>query len=88
MSAITLEYPIENLPGLPAQEGSWFWVNVKAGKLRVSVPEGMPTEALAANEDDPAVQFVKNWSGKGTLLSPEEIDQDPRLAYLTAKHIH
>ena len=85
-----MEYPLESLPGLPAQEGAWFWVNVKAGMLRVTVPEKPSAEAMpnANDDDDPALRFVKNWSGKGTLLPQEEIDQDPRLAYLTAKHIH
>jgi hypothetical protein len=76
------------MPGLPVEEGSEFVVKVRDGKLQVTLtdPEEITPEVMGDSED-PAVRFVRKWSGKGTLLPQEEIDADPRLAYLTAKHI-
>ena len=88
MSAITLEYPIENFPGLPMKEGLRFFGIIKAGKAKVQVSEPLTDESAQVARMKAAEHFLSNWSGKGTLLSQKELDQDPRLAYLTAKHVH
>jgi hypothetical protein len=91
MRAITLGSPLDSMPGLPVEEGSEFVVKVRDGKLQVTLPETAEKCPKVAEDDeddeDPAVRFVRKWSGKGKLLPQEEIAADPRLAYLTAKHI-
>jgi hypothetical protein len=89
MSATTRSFPLDSMPGLPVAEGSEFVVKVRDGKLQVTLTDPEETTSKVMDEsEDPAVRFVRKWSGKGTLLPQEEIDADPRLAYLTAKHIH
>ncbi len=39
-------------------------------------------------EPSAAQSFVSKWSGKGRLLAADEMVDDPRLAELTAKHVH
>ena len=94
MSAITLDYPLESLPGLPLREGQRFHGYVQGGKVHVTVqiPEPAKDEG-AASPDEPVVRenaarhFVEKWHGAFTRASQDELDADPRLAYLTAKHL-
>lgn len=84
MSAITLDCPLSNLPGLPVREGQLFQGYVRDGKLHVTVPVSAPA---SDDKRSAAERFVENWSGKGTLLLTEEIESDPRLSQLTSKHL-
>jgi hypothetical protein len=79
MNAMTLDLPLPSLPSLALAEGLRLHGYVRAGKLRVVIPESAPTKAAAS--------FVTNWSGKGKLLPDAEVAEDPRLAELTAKHL-
>ena len=90
MSLLTLEYPAAILPGLPAQDGQRFDGYVHDGKLHLTLHEHAVEDSQANPESqETAVErFVKKWHGQGQLLPAEETDQDPRLAYLTAKHVH
>jgi hypothetical protein len=88
MSAITLSFPLDSMPGLPVEEGSEFVVKVRDGKLQVTLtdPEEITPEVMGDSED-PAVRFVRKWSGAFQLPDQEELDADPRLAYLIQKHV-
>ncbi len=88
MNAITLEYPVESLPGLPLKEGLRFFGVIRGGKARVQISESQEPQTSTDPRQAALENFISKWSGKGTLLPKEQIEQDPRLAYLTAKHIH
>jgi hypothetical protein len=90
MSLVTLEYPVANLPGLPMQDGQRFDGIVHGGKLHLTLHESAPepTQSDPGNQETAVERFVKKWHGQGQLLQAEETEQDPRLAYLTAKHVH
>ncbi len=83
MNAITLDFPIESLPGLPVRDGLRFRGLVRGDRLEVTLEAPAPAEAKASA----AAEFVEKWRGRGTLLPPEELESDPRLAALTAKHL-
>ncbi len=87
MTAITLDYPLTSLPGLPVQEGLRFQGYVSGGKLHVTIPA--PASEITSSDDKrlAAERFVNNWAGKGKLLAQDELEADPKLAYLTAKHL-
>lgn len=85
MSAITLDYPLSSFPGLPVREGQRFQGYVRDGKLHVTVSEQVPVPV--GDNRNAAERFVENWSGKGTLLTTEEMAADPKLAHLTSKHL-
>ncbi len=88
MSAITLEYPVESLPGLPVQEGLRFFGVIRGGKAQVRVSDSTLAKTETDRRSAALESFLTKWSGKGSLLPRHEMEQDPRLAYLTAKHIH
>lgn len=87
-----MDIPLDYLPELAAREGLRFSGVIRAGKAHISIPESdVPGLAATASSDAKrrAVEhFFTAWSGKALRLTQDEIDQDPRLAYLTAKHIH
>ena len=87
MTAITLDYPLTSLPGLPVQEGQRFQGYVLGGKLHVTIPATTSEITSSGNKRLAAERFVTKWAGKGKLLAQDELDADPRLAYLTAKHL-
>jgi hypothetical protein len=92
MSLTTIDVPLENLPGMPARDGLRFTGVVQDGTATISIQtansEDPPDDSKKVEEKRRAViHFFTEWSGKGSLLPQEEIDKDPRLAYLTAKHI-
>jgi len=92
MSVTTIDVPLENLPGMPAREGLRFTGVVQDGTATISIQMADSDDSQGEREKEEkkrsAVEhFFTEWSGKGTLLPQEEIDKDPRLAYLTAKHI-
>ena len=87
MSAITLDYPLSSLPGLPVREGQSFQGYVRDGKLHVTVPVVTSVPVAVDDNISAAERFVENWSGKGKLLPAQEIESDPRLAQLTSKHL-
>jgi hypothetical protein len=87
MAAITLDYPLTSLPGLLVGEGQSFQGYVRDGMLHVTI---LATTSVSAEPNDKRVaaeRFVTKWAGKGKLLFKEELDTDPRLAYLMAKHL-
>jgi hypothetical protein len=90
MSAITLSFPLDSMPGLPVEEGSEFVVKVRDGKLQVTLtdPEEVNNAQKAAEvSEDPAERFVRKWSGAFRIPDQEELNADPRLAYLIQKHV-
>jgi len=92
MSVTTIDIPLENLPGMPAREGLRFTGIVHDGTATISIQVTDSNDPLSGGEEEAqkrsaAEHFFTEWSGKGALLPQEEIDKDPRLAYLTAKHI-
>jgi len=88
MSTTTLSFPLDSMPGLPVEEGSEFLVKVRNGKLQVTLPETEKAgPAVAEDLEDPAVRFVRKWSGAFKYPEREELDADPRLAYLVEKHL-
>jgi hypothetical protein len=87
MSLLTLEYPADSLPGLPSQDGQRFEGFVMGGKLHVTVRSGQECGDSAEEKRRGVERFVQKWSGQGTLLPPDEVGEDPRLAYLTAKYL-
>ncbi len=86
MSAITLDYPLTSLPGLPVQEGQHFEGYVRDGKLHVTIPVATSEAALHDDKRLAVERFVSKWAGKGKLLAQNEMEADPRLVHLTAKH--
>jgi hypothetical protein len=87
MAAITLDYPLTSLPGLPVGEGQSFQGYVRDGILHVTISATTSVSALPNDKRVAAERFVTKWGGKGKLLPKKELDADPRLAYLTAKHL-
>lgn len=85
MTAITLDYPLTSLPGLPVQEGQRFQGYIREGRLHVTIPATETTEI--GDKRLAAERFVSKWAGKGKLRAQNEIEADPRLAHLTAKHL-
>ena len=84
MSVITLDFSLESFPDLHVRDGQSVRGCIRDGKLHVTIP------VLDADETEPSASqsFVAKWSGKGSLLKADEMTDDPRLAELTAKHIH
>ena len=87
MTAITLDYPLTSLPGLLVQEGQRFQGYVLGGKLHVTIPATASEITPPADKRLAAERFVTKWAGKGKLLAQDELEADPRLGYLTAKHL-
>lgn len=87
MTAITLDYPLTSLPGLPVQEGQHFQGYVRDGKLHVTIPATASEAAQHGDKRLAAERFVSKWAGKGKLLAQNQMEADPRLARLTAKHL-
>ena len=84
MSVITLDFSLEGFPHLHVRDGQSVRGCIREGKLHVTIPvlDDADTTPSAAQA------FVQKWSGKGQLLTADEMAADPRLAELTAKHVH
>lgn len=84
MSVITLDFSLESFPDLHFRDGQSVRGCIRDGKLHVTIPvlDDVEKESTASQS------FAEKWSGKGSLLKAEEMTDDPRLAELTAKHIH
>lgn len=90
MSTVTFELPVGSVPDLPLREGMAFHGVVKGGKMHVTVDTEAeePVEPPAMTEREKAArEFVKKWGGSLTMPTQEELDADPRLAYLIKKHV-
>jgi hypothetical protein len=87
MTATTLDYPLTSLPGLPVQEGQRFEGYVRGGMLHVTIPATTSGSTSSDEKRLAAERFVTKWAGKGKLLAQDDLEADPKLAYLTAKHL-
>lgn len=84
MSVVTLDFSLDKFPDLHVRDGQSVRGCIRDGKLHVTIP------VLDDSDVGPsaAQAFVSKWSGKGRLLTADEMADDPRLAELTAKHVH
>ena len=83
MDVVTLDLPLQELSQVHFRDGQVVRGCVRRGKLHVTIP----VDASDIMKPSGAQAFVEKWSGKGRLLPDAEVQSDPRLAKLTAKHI-
>ena len=89
MNTLTTSTPLGTL-GLPVGD-HWVKFHVEGDaisfELAASLPRRPDVSPSPSAQATAARSFVEKWSGKGRLLTENEMGDDARLAALTAKHV-